>query len=61
MLYNILKDHEDDVKEIADEKENNKVAFGGPLDLLLKSNVKDGASDEEESNGEEGVLVNFAG
>lgn len=46
-LYNILKSHEVEVKEIAEEKD--KVSFGGPLALV--SYVKD---DENE----EGLIVN---
>lgn len=61
VLYNILKAHEDDVKIIADEKEKDIVTFGGPLALLSKSNVKEGVSDEEEDNGEEGVFMNLDG
>lgn len=61
ILYNILKAHEDDVKETANEKEKDKSTFGGPLALSSKSNIKDGASDEDEGNGEEGVLLNYNG
>lgn len=35
IFYNILKAHEYDVKEIADEKEKN--AFGGPLALSFQN------------------------
>lgn len=34
VFYNILKAHEDDVKESVDEKEKDKATFGGPLDFL---------------------------
>lgn len=56
MLYNIIKAHEDYVKEIVDEKQKEKAASGCPLALLSKSNVKDGASNEEEC-----VLGNYDG
>ena len=55
-LYNILKAHEVEVKETADE--NDKTSFGGPLALISKTNVKDACSDDVDGKSEEGVIVN---
>lgn len=53
-MYNILKAHEDDVKEIPEDKDKTK--FGGPFALLLKMNVKENSSKEKEENDEEWVI-----
>lgn len=55
-LYNILKAHESEVIEIAEE---NKMNFGGPVALVSKMSVKDDESDDEAKQGEEVFLMNF--
>lgn len=55
-LYNILKVHEQEFKEIIDEKEKND--FGGPLALISKTCVKEVCSDGEQGDTKEGLLIN---
>ena len=54
-LYNILKAHESKVMKIFEE---NKTNFGGMMALVSKTIVKEGESDEEENEGEEGFFLN---
>lgn len=54
-LYNILKAHENEVKDIVDE---NKSSLGGPLALVSKVYAKEVETDEEAKNGEKGFLFN---
>ena len=55
-LYNILKAHQYEVKEIAKE---NKMNFGGPMGLVSKTTAKQNESDEEAKEGEEGFILNY--
>lgn len=54
-LYNILKAHESEVKEINDE--TNKMNFVGPLAVVLKNTVKEACFDDEGGNSEKGLLI----
>lgn len=54
-LYNILKAHEAEVKEIANVKD--KANFGGPLALIYKTNIHECSSNKDDDN-EEGMIVN---
>lgn len=55
-LYNILKAHESEPKEIADEKDI--MNFGGPLGLISKTSAKELCSDSKKGVGEEGLIMN---
>lgn len=55
-LYNILKAHESEVKEIAEE--NRKINFGGPLALVSKTTRKEAYSEGEADENEECFLMN---
>lgn len=50
-LYNILKARDYEVKEIVEE--NNKMKFGGPTDLVLKTTGKAVDTDNEVGEKEE--------
>lgn len=55
-VYNILKSHEVEVKEIIDEKD--KTTFWGPLARVSKTNVNKACFDVEDSKDKEGLIVN---
>lgn len=56
-LYNVLKHHESEINEIAEE---GKLGIGGPLALISKVNTKDSEIEtgEQDNSEEEGFLVN---
>ncbi|XP_042751473.1 uncharacterized protein LOC111903530 [Lactuca sativa] len=56
-LYNILKAHESEAKEIA--QENSKLSFGVPLALVSKTTGKEVCSDGEADETEESHLMNY--
>lgn len=55
-LYNILKIHENEVKELSDEKD--KMHLCGPFAPMSKKNVTYMCFDEEENVDEEDLIVN---
>lgn len=54
-LYIILKEHESEVKEIAEEK--IKMNFGGPMAFVSKTIGKYNGSNDEDEENEEGFLL----
>lgn len=55
-IYNILKAHENEVKDIV---EKNKSNFGGPLALVSKVSSKEVGFDDDVGDVEEGFLLNL--
>lgn len=58
-LYNILKAREFELKEIVDE--TNKMNFGGPLALVLKTTIGQVCSDDKGGDSDEGLMMNLDG